>query len=109
MTKLVVAFMVYFDDSWYGSHYRYYYAGPEDTGFKNKTEAKKYASALKKYVKSRIKTSFGNKASISHIDIGDINTMETYRYFGAGPSWSCKNYEVSVNDITSILTTAKNK
>ena len=100
MEKLVVSFMVYVDDNWYGKRYRYYYAGPEGNGFENKTQARKAAGALKKYVKERIKYSFGPKGSISgDMEIGDINVMPTYRYCGAGPSWACNNVEVSTEKI----------
>jgi hypothetical protein len=103
MTKLVVAIMVHVDDNWYGKNYRYYYAGPEGTGFKNKTEARKSAGALKKYVKNRIKQQFGSRGSMSNdVVIGDINEMETYKYYGAGPSWACDNCEVTVGTIKNI-------
>jgi hypothetical protein len=103
MTKLVVAIMVNVEDNWYGKNYRYYCAGPDSTGFKNKTEARKYAGALKKYVKSRIKQQFGSKGSMSNdVVIGDINEMETYKYYGAGPSWACDNCEVTVDIIKNI-------
>jgi len=100
MKKLVVAIMVNVNDNWYGKNYRYYYAGPEGEGFKNKTEARKSAGALKKYVKNRIKQQFGSRGSMSDkIVIGDLNEMETYKYYGAGPSWACDNCEVTVDVI----------
>lgn len=100
---IVVAIMVNVDDNWYGKNYRYYYAGPEGTGFKNKTEARKCAGALKKYVKESIKYRFGAKGAMRNdIVIGDINEMETYKYYGAGPSWACDNCEVSVDRIQSV-------
>jgi hypothetical protein len=101
---LVVAIMVNVNDNWYGKNYRYYYAGPEGTGFKNKTEARKSAGALKKYVKNRIKQQFGSKGSMSNdVVIGDLNEMETYKYYGAGPSWACDNCEVTVGTIKNIM------
>lgn len=101
MEKLVVSFMVYVDDNWYGKRYRYYYAGPEGNGFENEAHAKKAASVLKKYVKSRIKDQFGSKGSISgDMEIGDINTMPTYKYLGAGPSWACTNVEVNTERLS---------
>lgn len=103
MKKLVVAIMVHVKDDWYGKNFRYYYAGPDDTGFKNKTEAKKHAGTLKKYVKDRVKVLFGTKGSMDNdVVIGDINEMETYKYYGAGPSWACDNCEVTVATIKNI-------
>ena len=100
---IVVAIMVNVDDNWYGKNYRYYYAGSEGTGFKNKTEARKSAGALKKYVKNRIKQQFGSRGSMSNdVTIGNINEMETYKYYGAGPSWACDNCEVSADTIRSV-------
>ena len=103
MKKLVVAIMVHVKDDWYGKSFRYYYAGPDDTGFKNKTEAKKHAGVLKKYVKDRVKVRFGTKGSMGDVEIGDINEMETYKYYGAGPSWACTNCEVTVGTIKNIV------
>ena len=104
MKKLVVAIMVHVQDGWYGQNYRYYYAGPDDAGFKNKTEARKQAGALKKYVKEHIKYRFGAKGSMDNdVVIGDINEMETYKYYGAGPSWACANCEVTVGTIKNIV------
>jgi hypothetical protein len=101
---LVVAIMVNVEDSWYGKNYRYYYAGPEGTGFKTKTEARKSVGALKKYVKNRIKQQFGSRGSMSDkVVIGDLNEMETYKYYGAGPSWACNNCEVTVGTIKNIV------
>jgi len=103
MKKLVVSIMVNVEDNWYGKNYRYYCAGPDSTGFKNKTEARKYAGALKKYVKSRIKQQFGSRGSMSNdVVIGDINEMETYKYYGAGPSWACDNCDVTAYTIKNI-------
>lgn len=101
MQKLVVSLMVFIEDGWYGSRIRYYYAGENGEGFKNKTEARKASSLLKKYVKQRIKHK-SNRSISGGIEIGDINSeveMPTYRYCGAGPSWACNNYEVPFSDI----------
>lgn len=98
--KIVVAFMVYVENGWYGDRYRFFYAGPDGLGFKNKTEARKSASLLKKAVKKDIKESFGDRASISpNIQVGDINdteVMPVYKYQGAFPSWACTNVEIKL-------------
>jgi|LakMenEpi03Aug12_release.lakeMendotaPanAssembly.Ray.scaffolds.fasta_scaffold241832_3 hypothetical protein len=99
--KLVVSFIHYEDDGWYGKRIRYYLAGPEDNGFTNKSEARKYASKLKKFIKKNL-----CKVITNNPIIGDINNQEempTYKYCGAGPSWSCVNYEVKMQDILSDI------
>ena len=106
MSKLVVSVMVYVENGWYGKRYRYFYAGQEGNGFENKTQARKSAGALKRYVKERIKYQFGAKGSISgDIEIGDINNkveMPTYKYYGAGPSWACTNCEVEADKLIKV-------
>lgn len=105
MSKLVVSVMVYVENGWYGDRYRYFYAGQEGNGFENKTQARKSAGALKRYVKERIKYRFGAKGSISgDIVIGDINNeveMPTYRH-SVGPCWSCINCEVEADKLVKV-------
>ena len=93
LEKIVVALETYTDDGWYGKHRRYFYAGPEGLGFKNKTEAGKFKSKLKKYVKERIK--YLNKTEINgDVKVDYLNNFSTYKYCGAGPSYSCSNIEI---------------
>jgi hypothetical protein len=92
-TKIVVALETYTNDGWYGTRNRYYYAGPEGQGFKNKTEAGKYKGKLKKYVKQLIK--YRSKTEINgEATTGMLSEFPTYIYCGAGPSYSCSNVEV---------------
>jgi hypothetical protein len=89
--KLVIAIHTYQDDGWYGKRRRYYYEGPDGLGFKNKTEAKKYESKLKKYIKSILKS----KEELNGTEIGEFDNMITYKYMGAGPSLSIANIKIN--------------
>jgi hypothetical protein len=92
MKQLVIAILTYENDGWYGKRRRYYYAGPDGLGFQNKTEAKKYQSKLKKHVKNTLRT----KEELNGIEVGDLESMVTYKYMGAGPSLSITNIKVSL-------------
>ena len=84
--KYVVAVQFYFEDGWYGTRRRYIYAGENGEGFDSKGEARTHTSMLKKYLKkvSGIKET-------GKVEIDELEKLETYRYCGAGPSWSCNN------------------
>lgn len=94
MQQLVIAILTYQEDGWYGTRRRYYYEGPDGLGFKNKTEAKKYESKFKKYIKSIIKE---RGEQLNGIEIGELKDMVTYKYCGAGPSLSITNIKVEGN------------
>ena len=92
-SKIVVALETYTNNGWYGKRNRYYYAGPDGQGFKNKTEAGKFKGKLKKYVKELIK--YRNQTEINgDVEVGLLGDFKTYIYYGAGPSYSCNNVEV---------------
>lgn len=96
---IVSAIMVHIEDGWYGQNARYYYAGPEGTGFKNKTEARKSIGKLKKYVKSKIK--HNTRSSLNGPGgVGILDEMKTYIYGGIGPSWACTNIKVTIEDLS---------
>ena len=93
MEKLAITLRTYTNDGWYGKRYRYYYLGPDGNGFKNKTEANKFKSKLKKYVKEHIK--FRTNCEIDgDCEVNILENFITYKYMGAGPSYSCTNVEV---------------
>jgi hypothetical protein len=93
MGNLVISLKTYTNDGWYGLSNRYYYAGVDGNGFKNKTEANKFKSKLKKYIKNKIK--YNSKIEIDGgFEVGILENFCTYRYMGAGPSYSCTNIEV---------------
>jgi hypothetical protein len=91
--KLVISLKTYTDDGWYGTRSRYYYAGPDGNGFKNKKEAKAFKSKLRKCIKERIKC---NSKTVIDGDfvVGILDDFCTYKYCGAGPSYSCPNVEI---------------
>jgi hypothetical protein len=92
-SKWVISLETYTDDGWYGKNNRYYYAGHDSQGFKNKTEAGKFKGKLKKYVKELIK--YRNQTEINgDVKVGLLGDFKTYIYCGAGPSYSCTNIEV---------------
>ena len=94
-SKLVITLETYTEDGWYGTLKRYIYSGPEGLGFKNRTEAGKYKSKLKKFVKTKI----SSRTNINgDIKVGLLESFPTYIYCGAGPSYSCNNIEVKEFD-----------
>ena len=89
-----LAGFIYVENGWYGDRYRYMLHGEEGEGFSTKREAYKWATLMKKYIKRR-------KNRDAQITVAE-NTEEnfpTYKYGGAGPSWSCKNIEIFVEDL----------
>lgn len=93
MKKLVISLRTYTNDGWYGERHRYYYAGPNGDGFKNRTEANKFKGKLKKHIKERIKSNI-NREIDGDFEVGILEDFITYKYMGAGPSYSCTNIEV---------------
>lgn len=91
MSKIVISVLTYESDGWYGKRRRYYYEGPDGLGFKNKTEAKKYGSRLKKHVKGILCT----QEEFNGFEVGDLESMVTYKYMGAGPSLSITNIKIN--------------
>jgi hypothetical protein len=90
-SKLIIALETYTDDGWYGRRSRYIYSGPEGLGFKNKTEANKYKSKLKKFVKGRLTS---KTEIIGDVKVDLLDNFSTYIYCGSGPSYACTNIEV---------------
>jgi len=98
MGNLVISLKTYTNDGWYGLSNRYYYAGVDGNGFKNKTEANKFKSKLKKYIKNKIK--YSSKTEINgDFEVNILENFCTYIYVGAGPSYSCPNVEVKHSDL----------
>ena len=88
---MVIVLETYTDDGRYGKRCRYYYTGPDGLGFKTKKQARQFKSPFKKYIKKNL----GSKTEINgEIEIGILDTFCTYKYMGAGPSYSCPNIEV---------------
>jgi hypothetical protein len=92
--KVVVALEIQIDNGWYGENHRYFYSGPNENGFKNKTEASKYKSKLKRYVKDQIYRNRYKLKWMSDTSLGVLEEFPTYGYCCSGPSYSCTNIEV---------------
>ena len=93
-SRLVLTLETYTEDGWYGERRRYFYAGLDGKGFKNKTEANKFKGKFKKTIKQRLK--YDKKTSIGeNVVVGVLSGFTTYRYAGAGPSYSCPNIEIT--------------
>ena len=82
----------YVSDNWYGSNKRVILTLTKETGFKTSSESRPYVSLLKKYVNEN----FGVKRTPV---FKTIDACPTYIYCGAGPSYSCTNIFVTVEDL----------
>ena len=91
--NLTIAIEWYVNDDWYGKNYRLIFSGYDGEGFTTKPKAAKHTSMLKKYAKSKFKES--NKGIIV---IDQVKNYVTYVYCSMGPSWSCANIFVNVED-----------
>lgn len=106
--KLVLAIQWHVRDDWYGKNYRIIFKGFDDNGFRTKTEAKKHLSMLKKFAFFKYGNSdieFSKKYNI--IEIDEYKNLETYRYYSMGPSWSCTNISVDVNEFKEFVESEK--
>jgi hypothetical protein len=93
MENLAIAIEWYVNDNWYGQNYRLIFTGYDGEGFITKAKAAKHTSMLKKYAKFKFKES--NKGKIV---IDKVKNYVTYIYCSMGPSWSCNNMFVKVED-----------
>jgi len=95
---LVLGIEFYVADDWYGERYRFIFEGEDGKGFKTKGEAGKYSSMLKKWCKAR-----DSRYTQGNVDAKPFEDFPTYKYMGAGPSYSCKNIEVPVEEFLSFI------
>ena len=98
--KNVLALEWHVKDNWYGQNYRMILSKPENEEFKNAKETKSYRSLLAKYVNEKYK----QKVTAKHSTFGKLLSFETYRYCGAGPSYSCHNYFITVAELEAWKT-----
>ncbi len=78
-------------DNWYGSNDRVLVEA------QTKGELNKYKSALKKYVKD----TYNAKVTAKEMDFkNDVNDFVTYMYVSMGPSWSCTNHIITLDDLS---------
>ena len=99
-----LALQWYVPDNWYGSNKRIALVPSKGEFFANKTQANKYLSALKKYVKENCSLPKGVKPLVL-CDSPSSGCFDTYRYCSMGPSWSCSEYTIEIKDIEKYIKT----
>lgn len=80
--KIVLVLEYYKDDGWYGKRYRIVLQPEKDKFFTTKTEAKKYTSLVKKFIK-REKPYIGEFNGAYQ---AELDSLIDYQYRGAFPS-----------------------
>lgn len=103
MKKIVLVASYGVDDGWYGENFRIILSKTDKACFTTKTEAKKYASALKKYVKVHHTT---EKPRMS---CNELDSYVEYTYCANGPSLSYYHINVAVKDLVPFMKPSTNK
>ena len=98
--SLVLAFTWHIPDNWYGTNKRVVLSAFEGSGFSGMKEAKQYKTALVKYIKAKFQNV---KPSGKLLKFGEVGGFPTYIYCGAGPSYACDNYYVTVQDLERFI------
>jgi hypothetical protein len=88
----VLAAEWYVPDGWYGSNRRVVLIQGEGQGFNTVKEAMAYKSLLKLFLKKQ----YNQKLNP---DFATMANCPTYKYYGSGPSYSCTNIIVTVNEL----------
>ena len=96
--NLVLGIEFYLDDGWYGDRRRFIFDGEDGEGFRTKGEAGQYSSMLKKWCKAR-----DSKYTQGKVDAKPLEDFPTYKYMGAGPSYSCKNINVPADEFLAFI------
>lgn len=100
----VLTFNWWEDDGWYGNNYRILLSPSDGVGFVRKTDANKYRSALKKLIIERYSNGIkGRKILAKDMDCVERDTLVTYQYCGAGPSYYCKQIELTIDDLKKYI------
>jgi len=93
--KNVLAIEWHVKDNWYGQNYRMVLSKSETEEFKNAKEAKPYRSLLAKFINDK----YRQKVTAKYSTFGKLLSFKTYIYCGAGPSYSCHNYNITVAEL----------
>lgn len=88
----VLAATWYTPDNWYGTNDRVILVLNETEGFSTAKEAKQYRSLLATYIKQKFNKKLKPEPTI-------IQNCPTYKYCGAGPSYSCTNHFITVDGL----------
>jgi hypothetical protein len=92
-------------DDWYGQNYRVVLVPDETLSFASDADAKRFAAKLAKYVTRKYLKPIKHKATVCGADakIANYGDLATYRYLPMGPSWSCQNFIVTVNELLNHI------
>jgi hypothetical protein len=91
-------------NDWYGENCRVVLVPDETLSFASDTAAKKFAAKLAKYVTHNYLKRTGNKpAKGADAEIANYGDLPTYQYCSMGPSWSCQNFVISVNELENRI------
>lgn len=82
-------------DNWYGQNYRMVLLKSDIEGFKNAREAKRFRALLVQY--TNVKKTI--KLNAKRVCFGLYADLKTYHYCSMGPSWSCTNIEITVDEL----------
>ena len=102
-TTKVLTYTWHVDNGWYGDNYRVVLL-KEDSPmcFESAKEAKQYKSKLVRFIKA--KHSSAKNVAGKKLVFGNYAEFATYIYCGMGPSYSCANYHVTVEELEAFIT-----
>jgi len=99
-TALTVSIEWYVPDNWYGSRYRVVLVPDETLSFANISDAKKYAAKLSKWVNNKyIKNNGLKPVKTADVEIKSYRDLPTYIYMSMGPSYSCRNINITISEL----------
>ena len=101
-TAIILALEYHVADNWYGKNYRVVLSPDGIVGFSTIAEAKKYRGAFVKYFNKNQGKTNKIKMKAADVNIGKLENFLTYKYYGAGPSYSCTNLYRTINDIEKV-------
>jgi len=99
------------ENGWYGERYRYILK--LDELITSKSKLNKYKSPMRKFMKNELKENphspiYRNDDSFL-LDIKERAELKEYIYTGAGPSFSWKHLEVTLEDLKPFIKTPEEK
>ena len=106
-TTKVLAFTWHVSDNWYGQNYRVVLL-KEDSPicFENAKEAKQYRSKLTRYIKAKYRDA--KNVSGKRMVFKNYAEFPTYTYCSMGPSYSCNNIHVTVEELETFIAAQEN-
>ena len=106
-TTKVLTYTWHVDNGWYGDNYRVVLL-KEDSPmcFESAKEAKQHKSKLVRFIKA--KHSSAKNVAGKKLVFGNYAEFATYIYCGMGPSYSCTNYHVTVEELEAFIAAQEN-